>query len=71
MTSPKSLHCIDSTKLELANRWLHVVADLMLHSVLLMILYKLHMPWRKKLSVGFFFCFGTVCCVVSIMRDEV
>ena len=71
MTSPKSLHCIDSTKLELANRWLHVVTDLMLLSVPLIILYKLQMPWRKKFSVGFIFCFGTVCCVASIMRNEV
>ena len=71
MTSPKSLHCIDSTKLELANRWLHVVTDSMLLSVPLNILYKLHMPWSKKLSVGFIFCFGTVCYVASIMRNEV
>ena len=71
MTSPKSLHCIDSTKLEFANRWLHVVTDLMLLSVPLNILYKLHMPWSKKLSVGFIFCFGTVCYVASIMRNEV
>ena len=71
LEDPKRLHCVDSTKLELANRWLHVATDLMLLMVPLFILYRLQMPLRKKLSVGFLFCFGIICCVASIMRNEV
>ena len=71
MADPKSLHCINSTKLTLANRWLHVATDLLLLSVPLIILYRLQMPLRKKLSVGFIFCFGIVCVIASIQRNEV
>ena len=71
LENPKLLHCVDSTKLELANRWLHVITDLMLLSVPLIILYRLQMPTHKKLSIGFLFCFGIVCCVASIVRNYV
>ena len=47
------------------------MTDLMLPSVLLILLYKLQMPWRKKLSVGFIFCFVPVCYLASVMRNEV
>lgn len=71
LKDPKLLHCVDSNKLELANRWLHVITDLMLLSVPLIILYRLQMPTHKKFSIGFLFCFGTVCCVASIVRNYV
>ncbi|KAL6713905.1 hypothetical protein ACLMJK_008399 [Lecanora helva] len=71
MRDPKSVHCINSSKLTLANRWLHVATDLLLLSVPLIILARLQMPLRKKLSIGFIFCFGIVCVIASIMRNEV
>lgn len=70
-TDPKSLHCIDNNKFQLALRGLHIGTDLMLLSFPLILLYRLQMPTRKKFAIGWIFCFGIVCCICSIMRNVV
>ena len=68
-TNPKKLHCIDSTKYQFALRGLHIGTDIMLLLFPLTVLYRLQMPTRKKIAIGWIFCFGIVCCICSIMRN--
>ena len=70
-TDPKSLHCIDVNKYQIALRGLHIGTDLMLLSFPITVLYRLQMPTRKKFAIGWIFCFGIVCCICSVMRNIV
>lgn len=68
---PKTLKCINSTQFQYGLRGLHIGTDLILLSFPLIVLWRLQMQTRKKLSIGFLFCFGIVCVVASIMRNVV
>lgn len=68
-TDPKSIHCIDINSYQIALRGLHIGTDLMLLLFPLTVLYRLQMPTRKKIAIGWIFCFGIICCICSIMRN--
>ena len=68
-TNFKTLRCVNYNKLQLGLRGLHIGTDLILLAFPLIILYRLQMATRKKIGIGWVFCFGVVCCVSSIMRN--
>lgn len=69
VANPRSIKCLNDHTLSLATRTMHIVTDWLLLPVPLIILYRLRMPWKKKLRVGFIFCLGLISSIATIVRN--
>ena len=70
-TDPSKLKCADQAvqnNFQYAGRAFHISTDLLLLIFPLTVIWSLEMALRKKLSLGFAFCFGLICTLASIMR---
>ena len=66
---PRTIKCLNQDAISLATRTVHIVTDWLLLPVPLIIIYRLQMPLRKKLRLGFVFCLGLISSIATIVRN--
>ena len=66
---PRTIRCISQDGLGYATRALHIITDWFLLPVPLIIIWRLQMPWSRKIRLMAVFCIGFISSVASIMRN--
>ena len=69
IANPRTIRCLDQNAISLATRTVHIVTDWLLLPVPLIIIYRLQMPLKRKLRLGFVFCLGLISSIATIVRN--
>ena len=69
LANPRTIKCLNQPAISLATRTLHIITDWLLLPVPLIILYRLQMPLKKKIRLGFLFCLGLTSSIATIVRN--
>ena len=69
LPDPRVVKCLNLKAVSLTTRTLHIVTDWLLVPVPLIIIYRLQMPLKKKLRLGFVFSVGIISSVAAIVRN--
>ncbi|KAE8165446.1 hypothetical protein BDV40DRAFT_65776 [Aspergillus tamarii] len=60
--------CVSINVFYLANAALNILTDIMTYSLPLRVIFKLQVPAKQKVALGFILCIGLFACVASIIR---
>lgn len=65
----RTIKCLDSDKISLATRSLHIITDWLLIPVPLIIIWRMQMQLSKKLRLMSVFVVGLISSIASMMRN--
>ncbi|KAG6999485.1 hypothetical protein G7Y79_00034g069080 [Physcia stellaris] len=68
---PDGYKCLDRILISVTYGWFNIFSDFILLLLPLPMLWKLHLPWQKKLGLLGVFITGGFVCAVSIIRQAV
>lgn len=66
---PRTIKCLNTEAISLSTRYLHIITDWLLLPVPLIIIWRLQMPFPRKIRLMLVFCVGFVSSVASIVRN--
>lgn len=69
LPDPRIIKCLDKEVINLTTRLLHIVTDWLLLPVPLIIIWRLQMPFGRKIRLMLVFCVGLMSSIAGIMRN--